>query len=205
MSLSAARFVVLLLLSSSSAVRSLNIVVAGGTGKVGRQLSSELGEKGHAVTVLARNAFLASTPSRVSHDYGWLGESFLLKNGHIRLRDWDGGDLLDIVGKDWVGWQDETLPRADVVVNLVGGYTEQRTMAAERIVRECLRLNPSAMQITLSPMDEDVGMKLKIDRLDACEKMVQGNCQSSACLRAEIGDIKGACEQIMNAIESVNE
>merc|ERR1712071_541374 len=80
-------------------------VIAGGTGKVGRLLSSTLtnSKSGHTVTILCRNKFLASAPSRVSSDFGWVGKSFLDKNPNVNLRDWDGGDLLDIVGCDWMG------------------------------------------------------------------------------------------------------
>eukprot|EP00568_Trieres_chinensis_P013117 CAMPEP_0183303674 /NCGR_PEP_ID=MMETSP0160_2-20130417/9025_1 /TAXON_ID=2839 ORGANISM="Odontella Sinensis, Strain Grunow 1884" /NCGR_SAMPLE_ID=MMETSP0160_2 /ASSEMBLY_ACC=CAM_ASM_000250 /LENGTH=200 /DNA_ID=CAMNT_0025466611 /DNA_START=25 /DNA_END=627 /DNA_ORIENTATION=- len=195
-------FLVAFVLLVSPAV-ALNIVIAGGTGEIGRALSTDLGPKGHTVTVLARNAFLAATPSRVSEDFGWLGERFMSQNPHVTLRDWDGGDLLDIVGKDWMGWQDDALKGADAVVNLVGGYTEQRTMATERIVRESLRLNPMAMQITMSPVDGDIGMKLKRDRVATCEKMVEANCLNFACLRAEMYDIKGACKQIIDVIDSL--
>ncbi len=65
------------------------------------------------------------------------------------------GDLLDIVGQDWVGWQDDTLANANCVVNLCGGFTQQREMATERIVRELLRCNPTALQITVAPLDEE--------------------------------------------------
>jgi len=44
-----------------------------------------------------------------------------------------------------MGWQEDALTNANAVVNLVGGYTNQREMAAERIVRESLRVNPSAL------------------------------------------------------------
>ena len=74
----------------------------------------------------------------------------------MKLRDWDGGDLLDIVGKDWVGWQEDALEPADVVVHLVGGFTEQRTKAAERLVRESFRVNPNALHITVNPVEEDI-------------------------------------------------
>ncbi|GMI37345.1 hypothetical protein TeGR_g5100 [Tetraparma gracilis] len=86
----------------------------------------------HSVTVLCRNAFLASAPSRASGDFGHLGAPFLARNAHVALRDWDGGDLLDIVGQDWVGWQD-VLGEADVLVNAVGGYTGQRLLAQRRL------------------------------------------------------------------------
>jgi nucleoside-diphosphate-sugar epimerase len=99
----------------------LNICIPGGTGKLGQAVASKLSQ--HKVTVLSRNAFLASTPSRVSNDFGWMGQAFLDRNPHVSIRDWDGGDLLDIVGCDWMGWQQDALKPADVVINLVGGYT----------------------------------------------------------------------------------
>jgi len=170
---------------------------------MGRQLASNLGAKGHSVTILCRNAFLAAAPSRVSSDFGWVGRSYLNANPRVSLRDWDGGDLLDIVGQDWLGWQDDALEPADCVVNLCGGMTEQRVMACERIVRESLRVNPAAMQITMSPIDDDLVMKLKRDRVALCEKMVTDNCLASKCLRAEINDIDGACAQIMEVIDSL--
>ena len=83
-----------LLLTSLSAANGFHIVLAGGTGKVGRELSSKLVEDGHDVTILCRNAFLAGAPSRVSSDFGWLGKSFLEKYPGVKLRDWDGGMYL---------------------------------------------------------------------------------------------------------------
>ena len=47
----------------------------------------------------------------------------LEKNRHVKLRDYDGGDLLEIVGQDFIGWQEDSLPKADVLIHLVGGYT----------------------------------------------------------------------------------
>mmetsp|Transcript_22185 Transcript_22185/g.32832 ORF Transcript_22185/g.32832 Transcript_22185/m.32832 type:complete len:203 (+) Transcript_22185:116-724(+) len=193
------------LITFFNTAQSLNIVIAGGTGKVGRLLSSTLHsqEKQHDITILCRNSFLASAPAKVSGDFGWLGEGFLEKHDSVQLRDWDGGDLLDIVGCDWQGWQDDALPKADVVVNLVGGYTEQRTMACERIVRESLRLNPSAKQVLLSMDDEDLKISLKTNRAKACEDMLSSNCQDVVCLRAQMYDVKGACKQIMDVIDSL--
>lgn len=72
-------------------VEALNVVIAGGTGEVGRALSAKLASEGHSVTILCRNSFLASAPARVSSDFGWLGEGFLSKHPTIKLRDWDGG------------------------------------------------------------------------------------------------------------------
>lgn len=195
----------ILLACAFQSVSSLNIVIAGGTGKVGRLLSSSLHNenKGHKITVLCRNAFLASAPAKVSEAFGWLGESFLNKHDSIDLRDWDGGDLLDIVGCDWQGWQDDALPKADVIVNLVGGYTEQRTMACERLVRESLRLNPSAKHVLLSMADVDLKTTLKKNRAKECEDMITANCFDSVCLRAEMYDVKGANSQIMDVISQI--
>jgi hypothetical protein len=183
----------------------LNVVIPGGSGKLGKVLIPKL--MNHEVTVLSRNGFLASAPNRVTEDFGHLGVPFLERNPHARIRDWDGGDLLDIVGQDWVGWQDDTLKSADVIINLVGGYTEQRTMATERLVRESYRVNPAALQITVTPTEEDIpsltpGMvTLKKKRLKQCEDMVKNNCQNSLCLRLEAYRVEEACEEILKAVE----
>lgn len=184
------------------------IAIFGGTGKVGRIVSSSLANNGHDITILCRNAFLAATPNRVSEDFGWLGQSFMENNKNIRLRDWDGGDLLDIVGCDFLGWQDDALKPADIVINLTGGYTEQRVMATERIVRESLSVNPNALQITVSPTDEQLAifskglLKKKIERVKICEDMVKQNCLSSVCLREEFNDINTICEDIISAVNA---
>ena len=87
----------IVLVSVAFVAESLQIAVAGGTGKIGRLLLPKLVD--HDVTVLTRNSFLVSAPNRVTEVFGYLGASFLQKNKHVKLRDWDGGDLLDIVGK----------------------------------------------------------------------------------------------------------
>ena len=193
---------VLLLLVISHA-NALNIVIPGGTGKIGQRVAATLGSQGHSVKRLCRNAFLAAAPARVSSDFGWVGKAYLNQNPRVTLRDWDGGDLLDIVGQDWLGWQEDALADADAVINLVGGYTEQRVMACERIVRESLSVNPTAMQVTLSPIDDDLTMKLKKDRVEICEKMVKDNCMKSECLRVEMNDIDGACKKIVDIIDGL--
>ena len=181
----------------------LNIVIPGGTGKIGQRVAATLGSQGHSVKILCRNAFLAAAPARVSSDFGWVGKAYLNANPRVTLRDWDGGDLLDIVGQDWLGWQEDALTGADAIINLVGGYTEQRVMACERIVRESLSVNPTAMQVTLSPIDDDLTMKLKKDRVELCEKTVKDNCMKCECLRVEINDIDGACQKIVDIIDSL--
>jgi hypothetical protein len=126
----------------------------------------------------------------------------------VNIRDWDGGDLLDIVGKDWVGWQEDALKPADVIIHLVGGYTEQRTMAAERIVRESLRVNPNALQISVNLVEEDIPMltpgmvTLKTKRIKECEDMVRNNCVNPACLRLEAYKVGEACQEICKAVDS---
>lgn len=200
-------FTALILLSlHSSIVNCFHIVLAGGTGKVGATLSSVLTNDGHDVTILCRNAFLAAAPIRVSGDFGWIGRGFLDKHPRVKLRDWDGGDLLDIVGQDFLGWQEDTLTKADAVVNLVGGFTQQREMASERIVRESLRLNPSVLQITVGPRDEELqrfspgAYSTKVARLKQCEDLVSVNCANFECLRIEANRIDDACDVIKNAI-----
>lgn len=188
---------------SSSA---LNVVLAGGTGKVGRALIPKLED--HDVTVLSRNAFLAAAPSRVTEAFGYLGESFLKQNPNVKLRDWDGGDLLEIVGQDWVGWQEDALTKADVLVYLVGGYTDQRTMATERCVRESLRVNKNIMHVAVNPVAEDIyilspGMTmLKARRINDCEEMISLNCPNSKCLRLEAYKMDETIQAICESIES---
>lgn len=202
-------FTALILLSlHSSIVDCFHIVLAGGTGKVGATLSSVLTNDGHDVTILCRNAFLAAAPIRVSGDFGWVGCGFLDKHPNVKLRDWDGGDLLDIVGQDFLGWQEDTLAKADAVINLVGGFTQQREMASERIVCESLRVNPSALQITVGPRDDELqwfspgAYSIKVARLKQCEDLVSVNCANFECLRIEANRIDDACDVIKFAIYS---
>lgn len=197
------------LLSSRShhhLVSALNVVLAGGSGPVGKGLASQLSPK-HKVTILSRNAFLASAPNRVTEVFGWVGEAYLKQYPHVSIRDWDGGDLLDIVGCDWMGWQDDTLQDADVVVHLVGGFTDQRTMATERLVRESLSVNPSALQVTVGVMDEELDgfplAKMKKDRLKLCEDMVSSNCANSVCLRLESNRLEQSCEKLKKVIDDL--
>lgn len=187
-----------------STTGALNILIPGGTGKLGQAVASKLSQ--HKVTILARNAFLASAPSRVTDQFGWVGQAYLDAHPHVNIRDWDGGDLLDIVGCDWMGWQEDSLKPADVVVNLVGGYTEQRNMAQERIVRESLSFNPNAFQITVSPTDESLKalspglLTAKSKRLKDCEEMVKQNCRNFECLRLNAYELDKSCETIVDAV-----
>lgn len=184
----------------------LNVVLAGGSGSLGKGLAVALGPR-HKVTILSRNAYLASAPNRVTEVFGWVGESFLKKNPQVKIRDWDGGDLLDIVGQDWVGWQQDTLADADVVVNLVGGYTQQRNMATERIVRESFSVNPDALQVTVSPTDDDLALispgepTMKKKRIEECEEMVSANCENHVCLRFEANRLEENCQKLKKIIE----
>mmetsp|Transcript_7944 Transcript_7944/g.16394 ORF Transcript_7944/g.16394 Transcript_7944/m.16394 type:complete len:213 (-) Transcript_7944:2267-2905(-) len=203
----AASLLAILVSSAPAPVEGLQIAVAGGTGKLGRMLLPKLFD--HDVTVLTRNSFLASAPNKVTEVFGYLGEGFLKRHPHVSLRDWDGGDLLDIVGQDFLGWQEDALKTADVVVHLVGGYTEQREMATERLVRESLRINRGAVHVTVNPIEEEItrispGMvTLKTKRIQKCESMVRDNCSNSRCLRLEAFKDKEACEEIFETIQAL--
>jgi hypothetical protein len=196
-----------------------SIVLAGGTGPVGQMVASKLAaavvaddddhhHQQYDVTILARNAFLAATPSRVTQDYGWVGARFLAQNRpHVRLRDWDGGDLLDIVGRDWMGWQQDTLSSADVVVHLTGGgFTQQRVMACERLVRESLLFNAKALHVTVNPTNELLArlspglQSIKQQRIASCEEMVRANCDNHVCIRSNDKKIDAVCDAILVAI-----
>ena len=102
-------------------------------------------------------------------------------------------DLLDIVGQDWMGWQDDALPHADALINLCGGFTEQRVLATERLVVESLRLNPTALQIAVSPKDDEMKIiaplvyrPVAIPRLKQCEDLVSNNCPNFETMRLEV-------------------
>ena len=116
--------------------------------------------------------------------------------------------MLDIVGQDWVGWQEDALQGADAVIHLVGNYTEQRTMATERLVRESLRVNPDAFHIIVLPREEDIPVltpglvTLKKDRLAHCEKLVVENLPNTACLRVEANRVEDMCETIKKTLEA---
>ena len=115
--------------------------------------------------------------------------------------------FIDIVGKDWLGWQEDSLKNADVVIHLVGDYTPQREMATERLVRESLRFNPDAFHIVVLPREEDIpvltpGMlTLKKTRLDNCAKLVEENLKNTVCLRVEANRVEDMCEIIKRAVE----
>ncbi|GKY90591.1 hypothetical protein MPSEU_000032800 [Mayamaea pseudoterrestris] len=196
----------IIVIVTPSSVDALRVVLAGGTGPIGQGVAARCDKANHDVVILARNSFLASAPARVTQDFGWVGQGFLTKHCNVRLRDWDGGDLLDIVGQDWVGWQEDVLKGANVVVHLVGGFTEQRVMACERLVRESLTCNRDALHVTVAPTLQDLellspGMtKLKNDRIVKCEEMVKANCANHMCLRIEANRVEQGCDEIFAAI-----
>ena len=79
---------VILLSVSFQISQALNVVIAGGTGKIGQLVASKLSD--HKVTILSRNAYLARAPNRVTEAFGWVGKTYLERYPHISLRDWDG-------------------------------------------------------------------------------------------------------------------
>jgi len=199
-------YTALVLSSLLSTVSALHIVMPGGSGPVGKLLASKL-SPATKVTILSRNKYLASAPNKVTEVFGWVGEGYLRQHPNVQIRDWDGGDLLDIVGCDWMGWQDDTLAKADIIINLCGGYTEQRIMATERVVRESLKVNPNAFQIVVSPTEEDISVispvatDVKLGRVAACEDMVTKNCRNSKCVRIEANRLDQSCDKILQAIQ----
>ena len=189
----------------SDRTSAFTVVLAGGTGPIGQAVATKLEDAD--VVMLTRNSFLASAPNRVTNEFGFVGANYLRKNPHVSMRDWDGGDLLDIVGRDWVGWQEDTLKKANVVVHLVGGFTEQRTMACERLVRESFQWNKNALQVTVSPSDESLGAvapsvakSFKTKRIQQCEDMVQANCLYSECLRIDAYQLEKSSDEIVKVI-----
>lgn len=107
---------------------------------------------------------------------------------------------------DWIGWQDDTLVSADIILHLVGGFTEQRVMACERIVRESLSYNPNAYHITINPTDTDLevispGMKsLKLQRIQRCEDVVSTNCLYYKLIRIDANNVRNESKRIINII-----
>ena len=198
----------LLLILFVVSTSALNVVLAGGTGSVGRTLLPQLAD--HQVTVLSRNAFLAAAPNRVTETFGYLGKALLERNKHVTVRDWDAGDLLDTYGCDWVGWQQDCLPDADVVVHLTGGWTVQREMACERLLREAYAFckgDNALLHITVNPRDDEldlvsptIGKSIKQQRIAQCEAMVQANAAHSQCLRVEANRVNDACDEIAAVI-----
>lgn len=88
------------------------------------------------------------------------------------------------------------------MVNLVGGFTEQRVMATERIIRESLRVNPVALQVCVSPLEEELKRKILIDRVKKCEDMYSGNCANVSCFRSEFNREEDTCASILEAIRN---
>lgn len=192
---------------------SLNICLAGGTGKIGQGLVGQLAANSNendSITILTRNAFLAKTPTRVSEDYGWMGEGFLKKYGsRCSLRDWDGGDLLDIVGQDWLGWQQDVLPKTNIMVHLVGGgFAPHRVMACERLVRETQSFD-MMYHITVNPSEDLLRvvspglLSTKMSRIHTCEEMVKENCQNKVLLRIGEYKVESACRKILDTIDDI--
>lgn len=96
-----------------------------------------------------------------------------------------------------------------MVVNLVGGFTQQRKMATERIVRKSLCVNPPVLHITVGPKDNELQMfapvvdkPLKVAWLKQCEELVKMNCANFECLRLEANRIDEGCDQIKQFIYS---
>jgi hypothetical protein len=89
----------------------------------------------------------------------------------------------------------------------VGGFTQQREMATERLVRESFRVNPNILHVTVGPLDNELDMfqpvvakSLKAGRLQKCEEMVKMNCAKFECMRLEANRLQQGCDKIKKAI-----
>lgn len=138
-----------LILAVSCTVASGFSVVAGGTGVLGHRLLDTLLANGGAATCLARNAYLARTPKRISHDWGHLPKRLHDARG-LKVRDYCGGCPLDIVGQDWIGWQDDALPGATAVYNVAGPMSQDRLLLAQRMA-EGLKRHPPKVFVSVEP------------------------------------------------------
>jgi uncharacterized protein (TIGR01777 family) len=85
----------------------MNILIAGGTGFIGRALASTLSADGHHVTVLSRNP----------------REAILVLDPNIRIEAWDG---------ETRGTWERVLDRTDAVVNLAGNSIADARWTSDR-------------------------------------------------------------------------
>ena len=190
------RFVWLGIAVASRGVFGLKVVVAGGTGGVGSAIAGRLAAKGHSVTILCRNAYLAVTPSRVSEDFGWVGEKRVDKWAEagvgVAFRDWTGGDELDSVSNRWVGWED-AVAEADAVVCAVGDLgRDGRRRPLDALFRAAAEAGAKAPRryCLLQPTDALVKTtgsfaEKRIETLRLCEaQWAQNYGDRGVCLRA---------------------
>ena len=112
----------------------LSYIGVGATGPVGRRFIDLVG--GRRATMCSFWGEMASWHllGRVSHDYGYLGPKLMKKTG-AKIRDWDNGDILDITGDTWIGWQDDVANfKGDVAIGFTGCLYDARVMAVDRLV-----------------------------------------------------------------------
>ena len=151
-----------LALLATQRTTALKLVFAGGTGGLGSALAERCAKQGHSVTILCRNAYLAVSPSRVSEDFGWVGERRVQEwdaqgfGKKITFRDWTGGDELDSVSDRWVGWED-SLKNVDAVVFTVGDLGKRgRTRPVDAIARAAREAEEAMPRrfVHLAPVDD---------------------------------------------------
>ena len=187
-----------LALLATQRTTALKLVFAGGTGGLGSALAERCAKQGHSVTILCRNAYLAVSPSRVSEDFGWVGERRVQEwdaqgfGKKITFRDWTGGDELDSVSDRWVGWED-SLKNVDAVVFTVGDLGKRgRTRPVDAIARAAREAGEAMPRrfVHLAPVDDLVKRTgafadKRIETLRDTERSwKQTFGSSSRCLRA---------------------
>jgi len=175
-------FVIPLLLLAHEA-NSLNVLAVGATGAVGRSFVRAASQEGN-VLVLARNGYLATAKERVSGDFGYLGPKIHKLKG-VLVRDWDGGDLLDITGDTWLGWQGDVAAfQADAAVMLTGCLTDARLKGVERIADAFTGMAPADVPkrlLFVCPADEVIKNPTARENVAAAERRALALGESGVC------------------------
>ena len=118
----------------------MNVVIAGGTGFIGRNIAPILAGHGHAVTILTRDQ----------------GASSAVAGGKVYVRAWDPSDGRSL---------ERTFQGQDAVINLAGApIADRRWTASRKNVLRASRIETTRMIVTaLSRLSEPVRPKILIN------------------------------------------